>query len=295
MPHMPDTPYDLNLNLADPADPAVTNVLGVEDIEDPEAPPLPHNHEEWVTYIEDGRPHGSPLEEHLARSYAPLTLRALERVRTRFTNADPDELVSNAYFGLMHAIRTFDPGRGTKFESWAFHTMVNRISEGQRGADWISKHRRANIKRVAEAEIALAQRGMAFPTDAEVAAEALISVDAVDIARSDASISRVGSIDHLAEYGNNAVDAARPVAHGAAVESLFDEWGIDGGLSDHFWDAVRMLPDRPKQVLAMYVWGGYEQEEIAAVFSVSHSRVSQIFKDTAKRLRQNMETLAATP
>lgn len=247
----------------------------------------------WNDYICDGRPHGSAAEESLVRAFAPLVLRTLDRVRGRFANADEDELHSNAFFGLLHAVRTFDPEKG-KFESWAINTMVNRITEGQRGTDWISKHRRSNVKRVQEATMMLAQRGIHDPSDAEIAAEAHLDIDAVEVAHSDANISRVGSIDHLAEYGNNAIDAARPVSGGANIETLFDAWGLDEGLSAHFWDAVRLLADRPKQVLAMYVWGGLEQKEIGQVLSVSESRVSQIFAETAKRLRKSMEALAAT-
>lgn len=265
----------------------------VPDADDEDAPALPHKYEEWMAYIEDGRPQGSPLEDHLARSYAPLVLRTLDRVRNRYANADEHELASNAFFGLLHAIRTYDPDKG-KFDTWGINTMMNRIADGQRGSDWISRNRRSNVKKVAAAIEALAQRGFHFPTDTEIAKEAHIEIDAVGMARSDASRSKVGSIDSLAESGDNSMDSARPVSHDAHVESLFNAWGLDyEGLSAHFWDAVKMLPDRPKQVLAMFVWGGLRQEEIAEVYSVSHSRVSQIFADTAKRLRANMEALAA--
>ena len=248
-------------------------------------------HDHWDTYIANGRPPLSPAEDALARAYAPLVIRTQERLYGRYTNADEDEMASNAYLGLLYAIRTYDPAKGG-FESWAINTMLNRILDGQRGADWISRNRRKNVKMVTEAKLVLAQQGIAFPTDAEIATEAHLDIDAVEVAHSDAVTSRIGSIDHLAESGDLSIEGVAPVTHGSTVDGLLAVWQIDEGLSAHFWDAVRMLADRPKQILALYVWGGFDYKEIGHVFSVSESRISQIFTDTGKKIRKNLETLA---
>lgn len=247
----------------------------------------------WATYIEDGRPQGSAIEETLVRAFLPLTLQVVGRLRSRYPSADPDELNSNAHWGLLEAVRTYDPAKG-KFEGWAVNTIRNRVLDGQRGSDWISKKRRTNVKAVEAAKAALAQQGIAFPTDTEIARAAHLSVDAVETANSDAVSSKVRSIDEFSDDdGTNAADSTATLT-GAPISAsdVFSLFDLDEGLAAYFLDAIRMLSDRPKQMLGMYLYGGHDYKEIGQVFSISESRVSQIFKTTAGHLRTNMETLA---
>lgn len=249
----------------------------------------------WDTYITEGRQPESSAEERLVRSYLPLAVRTIERVHGRFFNADEHDVHSNAYLGLMLAIRSYDPSHGYSFEKWAVNTMWNQIIEGQRGVDWLPKHRRTSMKRVTAAIAELAHRGIVSPTNDQIADEAILTIKQVERARHDLVTSRVDSIDHLAEISNNGVDAAlTPAARAANGESVISILHLNDGLAAHYPDAVRMLPDRPRQVLAMYVYGGYAFKEIGQVLSVSESRVSQIFSEIGTRLRKNMETLAAT-
>lgn len=248
----------------------------------------------WDTYVDEGRPHGSAVEEVLIRAYLPLTLQVVGRLRSRYPTADPDELNSNGHWGLLEAVRSFDPTKG-KFEGWAVNTIRNRVTDGQRGSDWISKKRRANVKAVEAAKAALAQQGIPFPTDEEIAREAHLSIDAVEVANSDAVSSKVRSIDEFSDDdGNHAGDSTATLS-GAAVSAsdVFSLFDLDEGLGAYFLDAIRMLADRPKQMLGMYLYGGHDYKEIGQVFSISESRVSQIFKVTAGHLRANMESLAS--
>lgn len=258
---------------------------------------MPHTDsrlDDWATYIDAGRPQASKVEEDLVRAYLPLLLQVVGRLRSHYPTADPDELNSNGHWGLLEAVRTYDPAKG-KFEGWAVMTIRNRVTDGQRGSDWISKKRRSNVKAVEAAKAVLAQQGIAFPTDEEIAREAHLSIDAVEVANSDAVSSKIRSIDEFSDDDGNHTDDSTATLSGSPVSAsdVFGLFDLDEGLGAHLTEAIRMLADRPKQMLGMYLFGGHDYKEIGQVFSVSESRVSQIFKTTAGHLRKNMETLAA--
>jgi RNA polymerase sigma factor for flagellar operon FliA len=53
-------------------------------------------------------------------------------------------------------------------------------------------------------------------------------------------------------------------------------------------DAIELLPERARMVLALYYQEEMNLKEIGAILGVSESRVSQIISETAGKLRNLM-------
>jgi len=62
----------------------------------------------------------TPGEQQLVVDHAGFTERFTQKLtRTMPPWADRDALLGAAYEGLVHAARTYNPGRGTTFTTWA--------------------------------------------------------------------------------------------------------------------------------------------------------------------------------
>ena len=57
-------------------------------------------------------------------------------------------------------------------------------------------------------------------------------------------------------------------------------------------DAIELLPERARMVLALYYQEEMNLKEIGAILDVSESRVSQIISETANKLRTLMSERA---
>lgn len=86
---------------------------------------LPPN-EETVAQLQAYRASGDPtLHAALCAAHAPL----VDRIARRY-NGGPEplaDLVQVGQIGLIHAINRFDPGRGTKFRTYASHLIAGEI------------------------------------------------------------------------------------------------------------------------------------------------------------------------
>lgn len=241
----------------------------------------------WDAYDATDRREGSPEEEALVRAFLPLVFRVRDRVLYRFpANVEADDITQNGLIGLVTSVRGYDPSLG-KFEGWAMRTIENRITDGQRSSDWLPRQRRTNVKTVHEALGALRTAGHHIPTDEQIAKATHLTVKAVQAALEDYASAYVHSLDDLTAGSSDSLSEALPLHSDGHHHVEFD-------LRDFLeyaplFDAIRSLDnEREKQILALYYFGRHEYKEIAEIFSISVSRVSQIVKVSVGRLRLSM-------
>jgi RNA polymerase sigma factor for flagellar operon FliA len=180
--------------------------------------------------------------------------------------------------GLIHAQRAFEPSRGIDFEMFAKTRIrgamldeVRRISYSTRSA--------ISIKREQDQAIsALSKKYGRVPKNAEVAEylekdiatfekERLIA-EGVDIVSSDAMPSGLEEASELDGGPDQAVERDQLITQLA--------------------EAIELLPERARMVLALYYQEEMNLKEIGAILDVSESRVSQIVSETAGKLRKLM-------
>ena len=180
--------------------------------------------------------------------------------------------------GLIHAQRAFEPSRGIDFEMFAKTRIrgamldeVRRISYSTRSAITIKREQDQAIS-------ALSKEYGRAPKSAEVARylekdiatyekERLIA-EGVDIVSSDAMPSGFEEASELDSGPDQALERDQMVTQLA--------------------DAIELLPERARMVLALYYQEEMNLKEIGAILDVSESRVSQIISETAGKLRNLM-------
>lgn len=72
---------------------------------------------------------------------------SLSRKFSRYAgNFSYDDIYSDAMYGLAQADKSYEPGHGTTFESWAYKRMKGAIIDGLRKRDYLTHDARQAIK-----------------------------------------------------------------------------------------------------------------------------------------------------
>jgi RNA polymerase sigma factor for flagellar operon FliA len=202
-----------------------------------------------------------------------------------------DDLVQAGMIGLMDAIQRYEDTHGAQFETYASQRVRGAMLDELRGADWLPRGIRKNMRDIEVAVQQLEQKLGRPPTESEIAKHMNFSLEDYYDVLSDCQGHQLiyyedfqdddGGEHFLDRYVDD--DSSDPVK--ALLESDFREALID---------SIEHLPDREKMLMGLY----YEQElnlkEIGAILNVSESRVCQLHSQAVARLRASMRDRAWT-
>ena len=228
------------------------------------------------------------LRDRLLINYSPLVKYVAGRVLSRMTSpVDREDLLSWGVMGLLNAIETYDPGRGTKFESYAISKIRWSILDELRRADPLSRRVRRRVREVELARGELAQSLRRTPTEEEVARKL-----GVGIAEHRAFLQRcwqaqVGSLEATLEYDGNLyglVADSRSADPQSAAESA--------ELRTRLGEAIDALGEQERVVTTFYFYEGLTLKEIGGALDLTEGRISQILHQALAKLR---ETLSESP
>lgn len=199
-----------------------------------------------------------------------------------------DDLVSCGAVGLIEAFDRFDPARGLNFGAYAEYRIRGAMYDALRGEDAFTRRRRELAKRVQNAVRDLRHRLDREPEPIDVATE--LGVDLDEYWR---IVDRVKPVSHVSltasptgeddEGGLPLIERVMDATQKAPDSGLFMEQ-----VREHLKKAIAELPDRQKQCIMMYYGKDLSQAEIAAVYGVTVSRVSQILTEARERLRKKL-------
>jgi RNA polymerase sigma factor FliA len=228
--------------------------------------------EVWRQFKETG---STELRNQLVLQYSPLVKYVAGRVRSGLPQSvESADLVSEGVIGLMDAIDKFDPDRGWTFQTYAVPRIRGAIIDSIRAADWVPRSVRTKIRDVDKAREALSTTLDRHPTDAEVAAEAGLTLAEVRELK-----ERPTNLSHADDEEVAAIDDLAP-----AVDAALE----DESTRESLLSAVRTLPERDQVVIALYFFEGLTLGEIGQVLSVTESRVSQLRSRATAALRTTL-------
>lgn len=228
-------------------------------------------------------------EKDLLERYLPLVRNVVDRIKLNVpAHIDADDLYSVGITGLIAAVRKFDPEQGSTFASYAVMRIRGAILDELRRMDWCPRRARARSRKLKEAINTVEQKVGRAATDAEVCAT--LGLEAKEYAKwvEDARPVTFLAIDHKSEGEEG---------EGASLhELLADENDVTGRdtlekqeLLQLLTQRISELPDIPRKILAMYYFENMRLAEIAAVFSLTESRICQIHAQTIIGLRAYLQ------
>jgi RNA polymerase sigma factor for flagellar operon FliA len=221
--------------------------------------------------------------DELILHYAPLVHVVVGRLAMGVPrHVDRADLVSYGVFGLIDAIDRFDPDRGHRFETYAMARIRGHIVDELRSFDWVPRSVRAKARAIDRAQRSLESELCRAPTDAELAMaldmtdaelqQALAQVSLINLVAFDASLDG----DQRLTIGDVLPSSDEAPGHRIELDEL------RGALAR----AIEKLPERERDVVALYYHDGLTLAEIGEVLGVTESRACQIHGKAVGHLRR---------
>ena len=230
------------------------------------------------------------VRDQLVMAHVDLVKVIAHRLRRRLpSQVELSELVSVGVLGLIDAASRYEPALGVPFDAFARRRIHGAMLDALRGLDWVPRSVRRLQRRAEDAIARLRQRLGREPQTEEIAADLGISIDEYarmldDLRTAEVAVARVSDDDRP---GQSLIDLAIDGDLGPYVQLERRE------LKHRLAEALRQLPERERQILALSYVEELTLAEIGRVFGVGESRVSQLRTQAIVRLRSLMRPALA--
>ena len=225
------------------------------------------------------------VRDQLVMEHVGLVKAMASRLANRLPpQVEVSELVSVGVLGLIDAAGRFKPSLGVPFSAFARRRIHGAMLDSLRGLDWAPRAVR-KLRRDVDSAIANLRFSLGREPDAADIAQALD----VSEAEYDRMLDKLKSAElatirqsSVGEDGRSALDVEIEPSEGPHARLEREE------LRRLLAGAIGDLPERERQILALY----YEEEltlaEIGEVIGVGESRVSQLRTQAIARLRSTL-------
>lgn len=205
-----------------------------------------------------------------------------------------DDLVSAGVVGLMDAIEKYDPGRDTKFETYAVARIRGAIVDDLRSLDWVPRSVRRKARMLEETYSYLENELGRAATDTEIANRLNISLSDLRTMVDEIVSAGLLSLDDF--VGNqDGEKTSRIIDLVCAKDGMSPSAGIEREqMRDIIAAAIMNIPDKERTVVALYYYEDMTLKEIGRTLGVSESRISQIHTKAMLRLRGRLRTYRDT-
>lgn len=197
---------------------------------------------------------------------------------------DRDDLVSYGVIGLIEAIDRYDSERGVGFAGYALHRIRGAMLDAARSLDPLPRSVRRRVKQIDHA------RGVMTPSlGREPLARELCDAAGLTEREYWETMSVTARLAIPLEAVARGSDGDQDQASFAQPADPADEDFTDNvemrELIDDLGEAISLLPQREKLVLALHFKEGLDLSEVARILDVSPSRISQLKARALERLR----------
>jgi len=219
----------------------------------------------------------------LMERHYPLVRYIAERLlQTLPKSIELDDLVSAGLFGLMDAIRGFEPERGIKFKTYCTTRIRGSILDQLRSQDWVPRLVRLKASKIDRALQRLIGQFGREPTHAELAAELELEHGELSLEIASASAKSMYSLSDKWEDRDEDGSMEK-------VDVLEDRKSVDpiGELNreDMMTFICRSLTGKERFIIEQYYQVGHTMREIGEMLSLTESRVCQIHSNVMLRLK----------
>lgn len=235
--------------------------------------------------------------DRLIENYLPLVKSIITRMRLHFPESvETDDLYGIGVQGLVLAVNNFDVSKGRSFGGYAALRIKGSLLDELRRIDCLPRTSRAKAKSLQATVEELEGRFKRPVTEDEVRNELGLSEKQYQTLLRDTQPVTFVPIDGSMKQGS-----------GEEAPSSLEEVLADPNEPDVrdlvenrervllLRDRIKELPDMQKKTLALYYYEGLKLAEIAEIFGLTESRISQILSHTIISLRSYFAKLSRTP
>ncbi|MEE2751906.1 MAG: FliA/WhiG family RNA polymerase sigma factor [Myxococcota bacterium] len=226
------------------------------------------------------------VTRHYQRKILLIARQLVDRLPPH-TNMEFEDLVSYGAIGLLEAFDRFDDARGIQFSTFAEYRIRGAMLDALRGEDTFTRRRRQLAKRIASTTQTLRQELARDPSPGEVAECLGISID-----------DYWSELDRVKPVVQLSIDKA-VVGEEDEGRTLLEQLAADpesqpghrldvAEVKNHLEEAVMALSEQQRHCVMMYYGKELSLAEIAEVYEVTPSRISQILSEARGRLRKKL-------
>ena len=238
---------------------------------------------DWKEYRATG---DVAVRNRLVERHLGLVHHFAHRMRPRTGGqVEVDDLVSAGTVGLLHAVSSYDPERGSRFSTFAASRIRGAMLDEMRSRDVAPRSVRRKQREMESVRDRLAVEMDRKPRTTEVAD--VLGVDPQKLWRWkwDVARSRRVSLTELlgvSEEGSGSEPGeTMGVEERLALESELQRLRAE----------LEALPERDQEILRLYDLEGWTLQEVGDRLGVSESRISQLRSRALARLRERMMDL----
>jgi len=223
------------------------------------------------------------VRDSVIRSCSPWA----RRVAARYVSGteSSEDLGQVAVLGLILAVDRYDAGRGVAFRHFALPTVLGELRRHFRDRCWsvrVGRRTQELYQQLRRAEPYLAQRLGRTPTDADLAAELVMTDEDVRAARQAALVFGARSLNAPSSVDDGDDQLGdRLGAPDRAIEAVADH--------DALRRAIRVLPERLRTLLSLRYFDELTPCQIADKLGISQMQVSRQLTRALRLLREHME------
>ena len=221
-------------------------------------------------------------KEQCLKEFAPLVKRIAHFMMLKLPNSvQVDDIIQAGMIGLLDAAGRYDELRGAQFETYASQRIRGAMLDELRGADWLPRSMRSDMRKIEAAISRVQQRMGKSPAESDIAKEMEMSLTDYQQLLQE---SRGAQLMYYEDF------------HNVDDEDFFERYETDGKsnplevLKDERFrgalvKAIENLPEREKLLMAMHYEQDMNLREIGEVLGVGESRVCQMHSQAVARLR----------
>ncbi len=232
--------------------------------------------------------------DRLVMEHVGLVKTLAQRLAMRLpSQVEVSDLVSVGVLGLIDAAGRYKPTLGVPFDAFARRRVQGAMLDSLRDLDWAPRSLRRMRRDVDGAMANVRRRLGREPEESEIAAEMGMSVadyeKTIEQLRT-LDIGAIRSLDAPTEDGTSRLELCVDPTEGVFTQLERKELRV------HLAKAIEQLPERERQILALYFEEELTLAEIGQVIGVGESRVSQLRSLALARLRTLLrESLGLEP
>ncbi len=228
--------------------------------------------------------------DRLLMDHLPQVQYMARRIHDRLPQHVPiEDMVNAGVVGLLEAIRNFDPTRNVQMKTYAKIRIQGAILDSLRDLDWGPRKLRRRARDVEQSNQKMQGLLGRMPTETELAAD--LGLDLRDLQRllSELRGLDLGSLQELTSEGSHEDWSCRYVPNSPQEDPLY--LCLRSELRDCLARAIAELPERERQLMALYYVEELTMKEVGVVLGLGEGRISQLHSSALIRLRARLRDL----
>lgn len=233
---------------------------------------------------------GQEESDRLLRENLPQVHYIARRIHDRLPpHVLLEDLVSAGVVGLLEAIHNFDAARSKNIKAYAKIRIHGAIIDSLRDLDWSPRDLRRKGRQIEEALQKLRASLGRAPSETELAESLGVSLRELQDSLTELRGLNLGSLQALAPEPGREDEIDKYLPNAPDEDPFFLCQRSE--LSECLTRAVNELPERERQLLALYYVEELTMKEVGAVLGVGEGRISQLHSAALLQLRARMQGL----